>query len=411
MEVAGFIAKRVAFNQQRSFSRFIIRLSIVATVISVAVMIITLGFANGFKEKVGEKVFSFLGHIRVQAHQSNRTVVTEEEPLERNDIIAGIIRAQPHVRSIHPFASRNAILKTREDISGVLLKGLDRSFNDTSFSTFLQKGSFIHFNDSTYSREIIISARTAAELKLDTGSRILIYFIQPDGQLRPDKLTVTGIYKTGIEEYDKNIAIGDLKLIQRLNGWAPSQIGGYEIFLDDYHNIDKVADQLQQLDDFPVTWDALSVRRIAPNIFDWLNMMDGTRNFLLAIMVVVAIINLATCLIILVLERVRMVGVLKALGATNWTIQRIFLYHSALITGIGIVAGTALGLAVLALQSKTGFIRMPEDAYYLDRAAVSLHWWEVVFIAGATLVLTLLVLTIPSLMARRIKPVRAIRFE
>ncbi len=411
MEVAGFIAKRVAFNQQRSFSRFIIRLSIVATVISVAVMIITLGFANGFKEKVGEKVFSFLGHIRIQQHQSNRTAITEEEPLDRDNALVREIRDQPHVTSIHPFASRNAILKTTEDISGVLLKGLDSTFNGTHFNTFLQRGRFIHFNDSTYSREIILSARTAAELRLDTGSRILIYFIQPDGQLRPDKLTVVGIYKTGIEEYDKNIAIGDLKLIQRLNGWAPEQIGGYEIFLDDYHHIDQTAAELQDLDDFPVTLDALSVRNIAPNIFDWLNMMDGTRTFLLVIMAIVAIINLATCLIILVLERVRMIGILKALGATNWTIQRIFLYHSALITGAGILVGTAVGLAVLLLQAKTGFIRMPEDAYYLDRAAVSLQWWEVAGIAGATLLLTVLVLTIPSLMARRIKPVRAIRFD
>lgn len=230
MKVAGFIANRIAFNQQKSFSRFIIRLSIVATIISVMVMIVTLALTNGFQEKVAEKIFSFWGHIRIQEKQPDKAVIAEETPITGNDSLVKAIEKNPQVQSIYPFATKYAILKTKDEIEGVLLKGLDSTYNFNHLESFLKEGRFIHFNDSTYSREIVISSYTASQLNVKANDRLLIYFIRPDGSLRPDKLTVTGIYKTGIEEYDKVFAIGDLKLIQRLNDWNYSDIGGYEIF-------------------------------------------------------------------------------------------------------------------------------------------------------------------------------------
>lgn len=411
MKVAGFIANRIAFNQQRSFSRFIIRLSIVATVISVAVMIITLAFANGFQEQVSQKVFSFWGHVRIQEKQPYKALIAEETPITGNDSLVRSIRQNPAVRSIHSFATKYAILKTREDIEGVLLKGFDSTYDFNDLQKFMQQGRPIRFNDSTYSREIMISAYTAKQLKLKLNERILIYFIRPDGSLRPDKLTITGIYKTGIEDYDKTFAIGDIRLIRRLNDWSPDAIGGYEIFLHDYSLIDEVADEIYNRDDFPPTWDTQSVRDISPNIFDWLNMQDMTRNVLIVIMAIVAMINLVTCLIILVLERIRMIGVLKALGATNWTIQRIFLRHSLIITVTGILTGLAAALGILYLQKATGFIKLKEEAYYLSEAAVKIVWSEVAFVCGLTLAVCFLILMIPSILVRKIQPVKAIRFN
>lgn len=411
MKVAGFIANRIAFNQQKSFSRFIIRLSTAATVISVMVMIVTLAFANGFQETVSQKIFSFWGHIRIQEKQPDKAIITEETPIIKNDSLMAIIAKNPEVQSIYPFATKYAILKTKDEIEGVLLKGFDSTYDFKHLKGFIQAGRPIRFNDSTYSREIMLSSNTADRLMLKVNDKILIYFIRPDGSIRPDKLTITGIYKTGIEEYDKTFAIGDLKLIQRLNDWQKDEIGGYELFLNDYKKIDKVVDEIYNLDKFPLTWNTVSVRNISPNIFDWLNMQDVTRNVLIGFMILVAVINLITCLIILVLERIRMVGILKSLGATDWTVQKIFLRHSAIITITGIVFGLLLALGLLWLQQATGFIRLPEDAYYMDKAAVKIIWWQVGAICIGTLIVCFLVMMIPSLLVRKIQPVKAIQFR
>ncbi|HWR33629.1 MAG TPA: FtsX-like permease family protein [Chitinophagaceae bacterium] len=423
MKVAGFIANRIAFNKsgdgsrKSSFSRFIIRLSIVATVISVAVMIVTLSLANGFQATVSKKVFSFLGHIRIQEKQQEKAIISEESPIIKNDSLAEIIRMNPNVQSIHPYSTKYAILKTKDEIEGVLFKGVDRDFDFSHIQPFIKKGSPIHFNDSSYSREIMLSANTAADLKLDVNDRILIYFIRPNGNIRPDKLTVTGIYKTGIEEYDKTFAIGDIRLIQKLNrdnaedSSYQNEVGGYEIFLKDFQQINNTANEIYHLDDFPATWNAVSVKNISPNIFDWLNMQDTTRNMLIIIMVIVAVINLITCLIVLVLERIRMVGVLKALGATDWTIQKIFLRYASIITITGIVTGIAFALALLWLQQATGFIKLREEAYYMTEAAVKIVWWQIGIIAVGTLVVCFLVLMIPSLFIKKIQPVKAIQFR
>lgn len=411
MKVAGFIANRIAFNRQRSFSRFIIRLSIAATIISVAVMIITLAFVNGFQEQVSQKVFSFLGHVRIQEKQPFKALIAEETPIVKDDSLVAEIRKDRDVQSIHPFATKYATLKTKEDIEGVLVKGVDSTYDFSHFKRFIKQGKALTFNDSTYSREIMISTYTASQLKLSLNDRVLIYFIRPDGSYRPDRLTIAGIYKTGIEEYDKTFAIGDLKLIQRLNDWDSAEVGGYEIFLHDFEKMDSAAQDIYDLPGFPLTWDTRTAKDISPNIFDWLYIQNKNRNVLLGLMIIVALINLITCLIILVLERVRMIGILKALGASNWTIQQIFLRHSLFITVMGIVLGTAFALGFLYLQKTTGFIRLQEDAYYLSEAAVSIIWWQVAAVCVGTLAICFLVLMIPTILVRKIQPVKAIRFS
>jgi len=384
----------------------------VATTISVAVMIVTLAFTNGFQETVSQKIFSFWGHVRVQYKQPLKSTIAEEEQIEKNDTVVQLIRQNPNVISIHPFATKYAILKTKDEMDGVLMKGLDSSYDFAHIKRFLKQGRWLKFNDTTYSREIIVSSYTANELNLNLNDKVVIYFIRPDGSLRPDKLSIVGIYKTGIEDYDKTFAIGDLKLLQRLNGWQTNEIGGYEIFLKDYHQMEKVSDDIYyNIEKFPSTWDTKTVRDLYPNIFDWLAMQDVTRNVLIGFMVAVAVINLITCLIILVLERIRMVGVLKALGARNWTVQKIFLQHSTLITIAGIILGAVFGLGLCWLQQSTGFIKLNEEAYYMTEAAVKIVWWQIALICGCTLVICFLVLMIPSFIVRRVRPVKAIQFR
>ena len=411
MNISSFIARRIAFNQQKSFSRFIIRLSIAATVISVAVMIITLSFVNGFQETVSQKVFSFWGHVRVGYRQPMKAAIAEEEPIQKNEDVVREVRSRSEVASIHPFATRYAILKTTEEMEGVLVKGLDDSYDSTHLNQFMEEGRWIRFNDSTYSREIVISTYTAKQINLKLNDRVLIYFIRPDGSMRPDKLTIVGMYKTGIEEYDKTFAIGDLRLIQRLNSWNAEQIGGYEIFLKDYEQMDILSRDVFESSSFPALWETKTIREIYPNIFDWLDIQDTNQNILITIMTIIAVINLITCLIILVLERLRMIGILKALGATNWTVQRIFINHSVLITLTGIALGTMLALGLLWLQQATGFVRLQEEAYYMRTATVKIVWWQVLAVVGGTLLVSFLVLLIPSFIVRRIQPIKAIRFS
>lgn len=411
MDVAGFIANRIAFNSQNSFSRFIIRLSVGATVISVAVMIAALALVNGFQETVSNKVFSFSGHIRVQFKQVLRGPVTEEIPIEKNPAAVAAIKNDPNVKSMHPYATRYAILKAADAMEGVLMKGLDPEFDSNLLKPFLRQGRWIRFDDSTYSREIVISAYIANQLQVKVDDKLLIYFIRPDGSLRPDKLDIVGIYKTGIDDYDKNISIADLKLIRRLNDWKENEIGGYEVFLKDFEQMERVSDELYVMAAFPETWDAQPIRSIYPNIFDWLNLQNLTRNVLIGFMAGVAFINLITCLIILVLERIRMIGILKALGATDWMVQKIFLRHSIIITTTGILLGTLLGLGLLFIQQATGIIKLPEEAYYMREAAVKIVWLEVVAVCVSTFLVSLLILMIPTLIVKRVKPVKAIQFR
>jgi lipoprotein-releasing system permease protein len=411
VNISSFIATRIAFNQQKSFSRFIIRLSTVATIISVTVMIITLSFVNGFQDTVSQKVFSFWGHVRVQYRQPMKANIAEEIPIYKNDTLYQQIKAMPGVASVHTFATKYAILKTTDEMEGVLLKGFDSSYTFKNLAPFLIQGRWVRYNDSSYSREIVLSEGTASQLHLKLNDRVLIYFVRPDGRLRPDRLTIVGIYKTSIDEYDKTFAIGDIKLIRRLNSWRADEIGGYEIFLKDYNRMDEVSSAIFNRTDFPQLWETRTVKEIYPNIFDWLNIVSYNGDILIIIVTVIVAINFITCLIILVLERIRMIGVLKAIGATDWMVQKVFLYHSALITITGVVIGTLLSLGLMWLQMKTGFVQLKETEYYMQTAAVQINWWQIVAVVSGTLVISMLVLLIPSLLVRRIQPIKAIRFS
>lgn len=375
-------------------------------------MMITLSFVNGFQETVSQKVFSFWGHVRVSYRQPVKSSIAEEEPIERNNKLLAEITRSPGVKAAFPFTTKYAILKTSEEMEGVLVKGVDSSYNFAHLQQFLQPGGrWIQFNDSTYSREIVISTFTARQLNLKLNDRVLIYFFRPDGSVRPDRLTITGIYKTSIQEYDQTFAIGDMKLIQRLNSWTEDQIGGYEIILDDYQKMNEAATNIRFAENFPPVWQVKTSQELYPHIFDWLQVQDTNQNILITIMIIIAIINLITCLIILVLERLRMIGVLKALGASNWTVQKVFLHHTAIITAAGIAIGTAFALGLMFLQMKTGFLKLQEEAYYMETATIKIVWWQLVAVCGGTLLVAFLVLLIPSFIVRKVQPVKAIHFK
>ncbi|MCA6450189.1 MAG: ABC transporter permease [Chitinophagaceae bacterium] len=410
MNLAFHIAKRIAFNRQKTFSRFIIRLSITATALSVMAMIITLSFVNGFQRTVSEKVFNFWGHVRVQKYEPNKSLVAEETAINKDASIEALIRQDPDVLQLQSFATKSAVLEKNKEIEGVLLKGIERDYDSSRLHPYLSAGRWIRFDTAGYSKEILLSQQLAAQLKIDLSDTITVYFISGiDGARTYRKLSVVGIYKTGIEEYDKLFVLGDLDLIRRVNDWAPDQTGGYEIFLKEHSSIDSVSNRLS--DALPAAWMSRSIREVYPNIFDWLSIQDMNRNVIFIVMSVVAIINLITCLLILILERTRMVGILKALGAEDGLIRKVFLYHATVITFTGIGTGFILGIGLCLLQQVTGFITLDEASYYVSTAPVHIIWWQIVLVCIATAVVCYLALIIPTWLIKKIEPVKAIQFR
>ncbi len=410
MNTPLFIAKRIALNRQQSFSRFIIRLAIAATTISVAAMILSLAFINGFQKVISEKVFSFWGHIRVQHFEPFKVSIAEETPILRNDTIEKEVMKLANATNIQPFATKSAIINANATIEGVLFKGVTKDYPFDRLQPFLKKGRWVQFNDTAYNQEIVLSQYMANQIGVDVGNDLLIYFIQPgEEKPRTRKLRVCGIFKTGIDIYDKTFAMGDMRLIQKLNDWLPNQIGGYEVILKDYTKMDETSNEIYAT--LPMGWNSKTMREVYPEIFDWLNLQNTNKYIMIAVMTAVALINLITCLIILVLERTRMIGVLKAVGTSDSKIQQIFMYYGALITLWGIAGGLALGLGISYLQLKTGFIKLNEEAYYMDRAPVEMIWWQVGLVVTGTFLVCFLVLLIPSLISRKISPAKAVQFR
>ena len=406
-----FVTKRILHNKERSFSRLIIGIARVAIALSLTVMIISTSLVNGFRSTISDKVYGFWGHVDI-AKESLRNSF-DDEPIPRNQEFVDEVQKIPGVTGTQVYARKAAIIRTKTDIEGIILKGIGGDFDWEQFDKFMLDGKGITLTDSLVSRGMVISRSTADRLNFVIGDSVLIHIIDQkengDYEQMYRRLKIEGIYNTGLEEFDKLFVLVDIRHIQRLNNWQADQIGGYEVFVDDPDNIaeiEKLVDK--KADPF---WDVQTIQQIIPSVFDWLNLQKVNEWIILTLMVLVALINMVTSLLILILERTNMIGVLKALGSNNASIRKIFLLNASNIILRGMLWGNIVGLGLCILQQQFGFIKLPEESYYVSTAPVEINILWVLAINAGTFFISVLFLIIPSLIVAKILPIKAIRFN
>ncbi|MCC6463622.1 MAG: ABC transporter permease [Saprospiraceae bacterium] len=432
MNLPFFIAQRIAFSGKRSFSRFIIRIAVVAVALSVAVMIATSALIAGFKTEISRKIFEFWGHIHIS--DTAYSLSFEPQPIDKNqafypslDTVRGTSTLEPLVlwgfetgyerlqkshggiRHIQVFTHKPGIIRTKTAMEGILLKGVGEDFDWSHLQPYLLEGRPLALTDTAPSKDILISRQTADRLQVGVGDKFIVYFVKGNDQLRR-LFQVCGIYKTGLEEYDRKFAICDIRQVQNLLGWDENQVAGFEVWLDDIRDLDRYNDYIYD-EVLPPDLLCVTIRDKFPAIFEWLQLQDYNEVVILALMLAVAIVNMITALLVLVLERTTMIGVLKALGETNMRVREIFLYYAAVITLRGMFWGNLLGIGFCVLQDKFHLVRLNEADYYLSYAPVQLNWLPVLLVNVNTLFITLVFLLLPSFVISKISPVRAIRFE
>ena len=395
MNTAFEIAKRISFYKQKNYTRFIVRLSIVATAISVAAILLTFSIVNGFQSTISSKLYSFWGHIQISAVNSTN--------LKEDSLVAKNIKKISNIQSASAFLNQTMVLAKDVEIEGLNAKGIA---DFTSIPNLIQ-GRLIQSNGQSPSKEIVLSKNIATKLKIVIGDQVSLYFFQND-QVQERKLTVVGLFHSGIEEYDlKNIFV-DIQLLQQMIQ-VPNAITGYQINVNDLSKIAETQNEIQSI--LPDNWMNSASADIYPQLFDWIQVQNINRNITIIIMLLIAVVNLITCLLILLLERIPMIGSLNAMGATHSMIQKVFLYQASFIACIGIGLGLLVGLGLSLLQLKFQWIQLDESAYLIDTLPIQIKPLQVFGVVLGTAIICYLSFLLPTIWIRKISPAKAIRFD
>ncbi len=414
MNFEHFIAKRLMGRSGglENLSRPFIRITIAAITLSLAIMIVAIAVVTGFKKEISEKTIGFGSHIQILNYDSNLSY--ETRPISRNQECLPQIRAIKGIRHIQVFALKPGIIKTDKDIQGVVLKGIGPDFDWTFFRKNLVEGEVFHLPDSSASTSVIVSKKIASLLGFRVGDRFDMYFVQDPPRFR--RFTISGIYDTKMAEFDKLFVLCDLRHIQKLNGWTDDLITGFELLVDDFSRVEELALAVDDIAGFVFFDDGskLKVQSIIekyPTIFDWLNLQDINAAILIVLMLAVAGINMISGLLIIILEKTSMIGVLKAMGAENPTIRRVFLYQSAYIVFRGLILGNLLGLGICIIQQRYGLFKLDEASYYLSTVPINLNLIHLLLLNVGTFAVSIAMLVVPSMVVSRISPDRTIKFD
>jgi len=404
-----FIAKRLARKQnqtrKKSGTRPIIAIAIGGIIIGVAVMILSMAILTGFQKEIQSKVIGFGGHVQINLFQSEDGY--EQSPIDRRQDFVSEITALPYVETVSVYANKAGILKQDDAIQGIVIKGVDSTFNWGFFEKHLVEGSVPAYSQKR-SDSVLISSAIANQMNLKVGDRFLVYFIQ-ESKPRPRKFNVSGIYNTGLADFDDLFILGDIQHVQRINGWDRTAVGGFEVNLE---HIDWLTDaEVAIYQRIPYAFKTTAIDQRFPDIFSWLELQDINVIIIITLVILVSAINMTSALLILILDRTPMIGILKALGSNNWSIRKIFLYQAAFLIGIGMFWGNLLGIGLGVIQQRYGIVKLPEASYYLTEVPVNFEWEFLVALNAGTLILCTTMLILPTYIVTTISPVKAIRFN
>ena len=379
-------------------------------------MIITSALVKGFQQTISEKVYGFMGHVLISQLDTQRDRQSFDDlPVSMDQYFYPGIEDMEGIRHIQVFGRKAGIIKNGQDIEGIIVRGVGPDFDWNFFSQFLVEGQALQ-PDVDADNGILISRSTQSRMGFSIGDELAIFFIDQSDQgkfrQRAREFIVKGIYHTGLEEYDRLFAMADIQHIRRINNWSEDQVGGFEVFLNNAHDEATLQEWTNFLDaEAGPFLQVASIRQLEPNIFDWLNLQGQNERIIITLMMIVAIINMVTSLLILILERTHMIGVLKALGAGDWSVRRVFLWHAVWIIGIGLFWGNLLGLGICLAQQQFGIIRLPEESYYVTIAPVVIDPLRLLLLNGLTLVVCTTFLILPSWLVTRVHPIQALRFD
>ncbi len=411
MNLEYFIAKRLitAKDYKSSISAPIIKIAIAAIAIGMVMMIVSVATGIGLQQKIREKVSAFNGHIIISNYDNNQSEATLT-PISKNQKFYPKFNSVAGISHIQAIATKAGIIRTEKAFEGIIFKGVGTDYQWSNIKEYLVAGRLPNLS-SHLNSEVVISQFLADRLQLKVGDAFNTFFIKENQNQLPNirRFKITGIFNSGFQEFDAAYIIGDIRHIQRINKWTSNEIGAFEIFVQDFNQIQAVGDEVYQRT--PSNLDSKTIIEKYSYIFDWLQLFDFNIIVILGVMIVVATINMVVALLVLILERTQMIGILKALGANNWSVRKIFLYNAFYLILRGLLWGNGIGIGVLLIQKYFGVIQLNPENYYVNQAPVYFNLGYIAALNLLTIAVCFLVLLIPSYIITKISPIKAIRYE
>ncbi len=405
-----FIAKRIIAGKEykNSISSPIIKIATSAIALGVIIMLIAISTGTGLQKKIREKMAGFKGHIQIVNYDNNNSEVSVV-PINKNQEFYPNFSTVSDIKNIQIFASKGGVLRTKKDFEGIVFKGVSLDYDWSFFQEYMIEGRIPNLN-LLRTKEVLLSKTVVDRLHLKLNDTVLSTYIKNTGSKLPSnrKYTIVGIYNTGFAQFDKSVMIGDIREVQRLNKWTKNQVGGFEVLLNDFEEIQEKGNQIYN--NIGAELNSKTIVESYPTIFEWINLFDNNILFIIVIMVLIASINMITALLVLILERVQMIGVLKALGGNNWSVRKIFLYNATFLVLKGLFWGNIIGLSILFIQEYTGVITLDPETYYVSKVPVYINFFTVFMLNIGTLFLCFLMLLIPSYIITKISPIKSIKF-
>jgi lipoprotein-releasing system permease protein len=414
MNLPYFIAYRLIKDRREgtSFSRPINTIAIIGIATGLAVMILAVTILTGFKKEIRDKIVGFGSNIQIVNFDSNNSY--ETAPISSKQEFISKINDIKGIKHVQVYATKAGIIKTDKDIQGVVLKGVGSDYDWSYFSKNMVDGTIFNVTDTGRTDKVIISKKISDMLRLYTGDSFAMYFVQDPPRAR--KFTVSGIYETSLEEFDKIYVFCDIGHIKKLNGWEDDKVSGFEIFIDDFDKLDNMTTKVRdavgyEINENETKFKVTNIKMIYPQIFDWLNFQDINVLIIIILMLVVAGFNMISGLLILILEKTNMIGILKALGSNDTTIRKVFIYQATYLIAKGLFWGNLTGIGLALIQLKTRIITLDPSSYYITAVPINLNLLHILMLNAGTVIVIIFILLIPSQLISRITPVKAIRYD